>query len=72
MAAVMTFRPLLVLLTCAALAVVVPACSTEETTEAKVGPFEPKATWPQFATVHAAPGTPKARPRWQAFFAGGK
>ena len=31
---------------------------------------EPKATWPQFAPVPAAPGTRKTRPRWQAFFAG--
>ena len=31
---------------------------------------EPKATWPQFAPVPAAPGTATTRPRWQAFFAG--
>jgi hypothetical protein len=31
---------------------------------------EPKATWPQFAPVPAAPGTAQSRPRWQAFFAG--
>jgi anaerobic selenocysteine-containing dehydrogenase len=31
---------------------------------------EPKATWPQFAAVPAAPGTATTRPRWQAFFAG--
>ena len=33
-------------------------------------PDEPKATWPQFAAVPAAPGTAAATPRWQAFFAG--
>jgi len=31
---------------------------------------EPKATWPQFATLPAAPGTAAATPRWQAYFAG--
>ena len=31
---------------------------------------EPKATWPQFEAVPAAPGTSTTRPRWQAFFAG--
>jgi hypothetical protein len=36
----------------------------------KAGADEPKATWPQFAGVPAAPGTAAATPRWQAFFAG--
>jgi anaerobic selenocysteine-containing dehydrogenase len=31
---------------------------------------EPRQTWPQFASVPAAPGTAAATPRWQAYFAG--
>ena len=34
------------------------------------GADEPKATWPQFASVPAAPGTATTPPRRQAFFAG--
>jgi hypothetical protein len=45
----MSTRPSLLLLVAALLAAIAPACGDSETTPAKVGPFEPRVSWPHLA-----------------------